>query len=245
MAGDSDIRSWARDRGINIADRGRVPAEVRQQWEQEHPNTNGSAPSVGPEPPGGHEAEPEVTVPVTPVTAGETRPKQPKRGRLFARNPNRKRKSRVSLEQLGAAAYGIAGRALAKTRLYPVGRVLSMQAPVAGLVLEEELAGTMADRVAQPVARLMAKGGTLGALAVLPAAVAAYQLTGSPELLPVIEWAFVQQVILAKSYEAELKERRDKMLADAGLTEQEIREGIQALFARDWVDPEDREPAAA
>jgi len=248
MAGDSDIRNWARDHGINIADRGRVPADVRQQY-QAHLPANGSAPGPAETEPDGQTQTPaEPAARPAPATAGETRPKptQASRG-WFRRDPDRKtkRKPRTSLEQLGAAAYGLAGQALTRTRLYAAGRVLTMQAPIAGIVAEEELRGTPVDTIAQPLARLMEKGGTLGALMLLPTSVAAYQLSGGNDaLIPVIRWSFLQQLKMNKAYEAEIQKRMDKALADAGVSEEELEAGLAALFAPPQAVPQE-EPAAA
>ena len=35
----ADIRAWAKDQGITVSDRGRIPASVAEQYEAHHPRT--------------------------------------------------------------------------------------------------------------------------------------------------------------------------------------------------------------
>lgn len=54
----------------------------------------------------------------------------------------------------------------------PVGRVLLFQAPCVGDIIDEEISGTAADKLIQPVVRWWEKGSTIGALVGVPIVVA-------------------------------------------------------------------------
>jgi hypothetical protein len=66
----------------------------------------------------------------------------------------------------------------------PMARVLHMQAPIAGLVLEDEIKGTVVDKVLQPIARTEKKGEVVFGLAGPPVLVGI--LTAKPHLAPVL-----------------------------------------------------------
>jgi hypothetical protein len=67
-----------------------------------------------------------------------------------------------------------------------------MQAPVAGLVLEDQVKGTIVDRALQPLARGQERLEGVGALVVLPAAIAALEACeGYPEPKRTIRRAFL------------------------------------------------------
>ena len=66
----------------------------------------------------------------------------------------------------------------------PVGRVLMFQAPVAGDVLDDALAGTVIDRVAQPILRKWEQSSEAGALVMVPLTVA--MIERRPEMRPVL-----------------------------------------------------------
>src|SRR5882724_10700554 len=67
----------------------------------------------------------------------------------------------------------------------PVARVLAVQAPVAGMVLEDALKNTVVDRLLQPLAGLQTGGEIAFALMAPPLVVGA--LTVKPELAPILE----------------------------------------------------------
>ena len=66
----------------------------------------------------------------------------------------------------------------------PVGRVLMFQAPVAGDVLDDALAGTVLDRVAQPILKKWEQTSEAGALVMVPLTVA--MIERRPEMRPVL-----------------------------------------------------------
>jgi len=82
-----------------------------------------------------------------------------------------KKKARVSTEDLLGSVWR-AGAKLA-TPLPPLQRTLRMQAPVAGMLLEDAVRDTMIDPLLQPLARMAEAGKTVAALAGPPAFVTA------------------------------------------------------------------------
>lgn len=186
-AANADIRMWAKAKGVDLAERGRIPAEVRNQY-----NEANGVPIEGQAP----EVDAPVSLPVgetleemaEPSPHPETPPRPPERNRTIPDGPGRRigekvrgwvtgnvpapetprpapGRKRMSLENLVEAAWDGIGGLLRKNQVaYPIGNVLKMQAPVAGVIAEDALAGTVADRVLQPLARLEASKDTAMAL---------------------------------------------------------------------------------
>jgi hypothetical protein len=178
----SDIRNWASAEGIDVNPRGNIPGDVRERYDAAHPSPNGTAGTSGPDYPDeefetafGEPPEEEFDESVM----GETAPRRPKaarpstrstttgRGRgLFNRGgkkkPGAKKKPRVSTEDvLGSVWRGMAKLA---APLPPLQRTLRIQAPVAGLILEDAVKDTAADVLLQPFARLAGQGKVVSAL---------------------------------------------------------------------------------
>lgn len=193
MSTDAEVRDWLREQGRPVPVRGRVAADVRAEYEAAHPpddQDDGQAdltielpadiPEVAPD---GQVAEPRQ--PRKPET-----PPQGRKRRLFDRKPQDKKPGtrkppRVSLESLAAWAWGLGGLALQQApRSTPVGRMLAMQAPVAGIIVDDMCKGTVVDRVLQPLARGSEKAEKGFALIGPPVLVA--MISTRPELYPVL-----------------------------------------------------------
>lgn len=88
---------------------------------------------------------------------------------------------RVSVAGVIQWGWGIGARAAAPLSAY-LSQCLAIQAPVAGLVLEDQVRGTVADRVLQPLARGQAHLEGVGALVLMPMAIAGLEASeGLPE----------------------------------------------------------------
>lgn len=97
-----------------------------------------------------------------PELPAERKPRRPARQRKSLREridsakakPGAKKKARprVPVDRLISRAWDMMG-GLASRVDVPLGRCLQMQAPVAGLIMEDIVKGTFADRALQPVAR--------------------------------------------------------------------------------------------
>jgi hypothetical protein len=90
---------------------------------------------------------------------------------------------RVPVDKLISTAWQMVAQ-VAQPINMPVARVLDMQAPVAGMILEDSVKGTVIDRVLQPLARVEAGGEVAFALMGPPLLVGA--LTTRPQLAPVL-----------------------------------------------------------
>jgi hypothetical protein len=197
IAENADIRAWARDRGIQISDRGRIGPAIRDAYhdamdglDPEEPGYRGDADGqdgivrpaeVAPIPVEG----PVVSRETPPVPVAEPKGIAGVRKRLAkaaAASPTRKR---TSVERLVGGVWGMAARAMATSQAnLPTARVLNMQAPVAGAIVDKLVKGSVVDRVLQPLARMGDKADTAMALVGPPLIVAA--LTRNPQMAPLL-----------------------------------------------------------
>jgi hypothetical protein len=206
MSGSSeahDIRVWAQANGWDLGDRGRIPGDARAAYEARADDETDEEPELdfsegllfppaagGPESNGDGPGLPDVGPPM-PERRPERQPRPPRQRGAFrrkAREPGKRKtrvaRARVSVESLISSGWGLGAFALAQApKWVPVARVLDMQSPVAGIVVEDAVKGTGADKVLQPFARMAANGGRAGALLGLPALVAL--VTAQPQLFPV------------------------------------------------------------
>jgi len=204
-----DIRDWARANGYKVGRQGRIAQSVRDDYAA----ANGNADDAGEEeeleiglddldldddPGPGPESAPEP--PEEPALSGVVREQPPvpqprprRRLRGVSRKPRQPKtravktaRKRVSLESITGSAWTAAAMGLAsfgQGRMIPVARCLEMQSPVAGIVCEDMLKNTPADKILQPFARMAETGGQAGALLGLPALVGL--VTAQPALYPV------------------------------------------------------------
>lgn len=105
------------------------------------------------------------------------------RAREPRKNAAKPRQPRVSIDKLIGHAWQMLAQ-MAQPINLPVARVLDMQAPVAGLVLEGVVKDTIIDRILQPIARVEAGGEIVFALMGPPILVGV--LTQKPQLAPLL-----------------------------------------------------------
>jgi hypothetical protein len=169
--------------------RGKLPAHLIESWNRDHPDDpyepgpprdgfTGNTPDYPDDDFDSHFPDPEAL-----GDTGETPPKRPKsagRGKpaggfnLFGRGQKKtgaKKKPRVTTEDLLGSLWR--GAAKLATPLPPLQRTLRVQAPVAGLLLEDAVKGTAIDVVLQPFARLARQGQTISAIVGAPVLVTA------------------------------------------------------------------------
>ena len=205
MSDNQDIREWARSTGRDIGDRGRIPATLRDEYRAAH--NGGPAPAepdeleeldgndldlMPPDAPETPPAPPAADPPREGRVVRERRPEPPPRKRrgFLGREPRAKKAKpahkRVSLENLVSTGWGLGAMALARSsKSLPMARVMQMQSDVAGIIVDEQLRGTMVDKFLQPFARAGEKGEVAFALAGPPLLVGA--MTARPELFPVLK----------------------------------------------------------
>lgn len=80
------------------------------------------------------------------------------------------RKARIRLDKFGTSLAAGGSWIAARTGHIPLSRVLTLESAALGPAFEDAVKGTRADKLVQPVARLMDGGSKFGALAGLPAA---------------------------------------------------------------------------
>lgn len=183
----SDIRKWAGENGVVVEPRGNIPKDVRELYDAAHPAPNGSGGTSHPdypdddfetafgEPPADDaetfdESAMAEEKPRRPKAgAGRTARPQPKgssrfwqRGTRNSTNSKAKKKPRVSTEDLLGSLWR--GMAKLATPLPPLQRTLRIQAPVAGLLLEDAVKDTAVDTLLQPLARIAGQGKVVSAL---------------------------------------------------------------------------------
>jgi hypothetical protein len=190
MATVTEMRRVLREHGEDVPARGRLNADDIAKYEKltDDPDWDTSGDDALADP---DELEPSVPMQAEkpPRTARSDR--RDRRARPAAeqvrgwrkRKPadpkTRKRKQpRVSVDHLVSRAWeGIAR--IAQPLSLPLSRCLQVQSPVAGMILEEIVAGTLVDRALQPVARAEEKAEKVLAL------------VGPPLLVLAIEQSFV------------------------------------------------------
>lgn len=171
MASVTEMRDWLRDHGEDVPLRGKLSAE----WVEKYEAANGDLPLPDPDDDPGDDGD-LIGADDLPPMVEEVRPSRPRTrqrpaerasaagdrliGRILggsgkaAAKPKAKGKPkpRVSLESLVTRSYEGIGRVLAP--LSPAAAAcIGIQAPMAGVILEDKLRGTIADRALQPVAR--------------------------------------------------------------------------------------------
>ncbi len=190
MANTSEIRAWARDQGYDVNTKGALPAHVMAAWDAAHPGGNGDTPDydggVSDDDFGVSMAEEPAEQPGQPAGTAETPPKRPPRqpakspgrgwrwGRKQQGKAKAKARPRVPVDEVISGAWRIMAR-IARP-IPPLQRTLRVQSPVAGILLEDAVKGTIVDTVLQPVARLQAQGKAVAALAGPPLLVTAISM---------------------------------------------------------------------
>ena len=213
MSDVQDIRAWARENGWDVGTKGRLAQEIHDAYAQQangQPQVSGDGEDDGPviplsldaPPPaapgaaGGPAAPPQPPgAGAAPTLNGERPPKPPpgQRRRKLADRVKRARDNgprpghkRVSIENLVSSGWAMGAMALARSpRALPVARVLDMQAPVAGIIVEDMAKGTLVDKLLQPLARGGEKAEKAFALAGPPLLVGL--MNANPQLFPVLK----------------------------------------------------------
>lgn len=200
---DEQVREWAKNEGMTVAPRGRIGAATRQLAEDAAADAADRAAEAGAAPYTGGTTEadfpPEPPDPGsngasgTAAEAPPRRPARPPAGRQLAAwrkgkgkrktKATRPRRPRVPVDTVVSGIWEAGARLLAPVNV-PVSRVMAVQAPVAGIVLEPIVRDTVIDRILQPVARTGEGAEAVAALAGPPLIVAALQ--ARPELAPIL-----------------------------------------------------------
>ena len=176
MATTAEKRAWLRANGHNPNVKGALSSEQEAAYDAAHPAPNGD------EPPGDEwfPDEPLEGAAGPPPDDRETPPKRPPRApakrswpwdRKGRKTGPRRKHARVPVDEVISGGWRLMAR-LARP-VPPLERTLKVQSPVAGLLLEDVVKGTVVDTVLQPVARMQRQGKTVAALAGPPLLVTA------------------------------------------------------------------------
>ena len=273
MPSDADIRSVLREHGIPVTPRGKLGAKHHAEYERITGKPAGDSAEgdtwTGPDdegdvimahipgPAAGELEDQDDDDGAEPVT--ETRPRRvhASRGKAAHRwadrirgkapgtgKPKAKPRPRLPVDRLISRGWKTGARIIAPVS-QATARTLMLQAPVAGLVLEDKVKNTAADTVLQYGARLQEAGETAFALAGPPLIVAAIEKAqGLPEpqrqlrlavLLPMLEEALTMWVKIAGD---KVTEAAEQMAADAA-TSAEVERLIALIFPQATVEPEE------
>jgi hypothetical protein len=194
----TEIRAWAKANGYQVESRGAVPVHVKDAYAAANPGANGTTGIPQPDYPDDEFETLFVDPPADdPDEAfdesamAEEKPRRPKSPRARASSGtaagkrrfwqrgkpsggSARKKPRVSTEDLLGSLWR--GAAKLATPLPPLNRTLRIQAPVAGMLLEDAVKGTAADTFLQPLARLAGQGKIVSALVGPPVIVTALMM---------------------------------------------------------------------
>lgn len=237
----TDIRAWLRENrpDLGVQPRGALKASALEAYRESNPDdsreTSDGAELPGAEQPGEGQAGHRDEVP--PEQPAGSRPWFGKRPAGAPRVKSSHR--RVPVDGLFSMAWGALGKLASSPATYPVGRVMQLQAPAAGMVLDEALKGSIIDRMAQPLARGAKRGEAVFAVVGPPLLVGA--ICQRPELYPVVRPMLVEALtswlVLSGPKIRRARERERKLLEELdGLDVGDIGEMIDALFAPPGAD---------
>jgi hypothetical protein len=162
------------------------------------------------------------------------------------RTPPKRAHARIPLGEGLSWIIGLGGTGLQVSGRDPaVGRALAFEAPVAGLKLDQVIAGTMLDRLAQPIARAGKMGADLGAVLALPVLVGLIERR--PELYPVLRPVLEPMVVEMFIEVQEAGERAAKRLEAASKRAGGQKIDVDALMAMlfQGIPPSDGEGEGA
>lgn len=225
MAAMADIRQWASEEGIQVPARGKVPGTVQAQYDAAHPDDDSRETIVETEPAGS-----------PPGDVTESRPRSvatPRKLAQWGKKPGggkakKKAYPRVPVDKLISGGWGVLAN-FARP-LPATSRLLRMQAPVAGIILEDTVKGTVVDKFLQPVARAEQKGKATFALIGPPMLVTAMQLQPDAQmiLLPILRESLLVWCEIAGPKMEEAMKRESEFESLHGQTVDDM---IAMLFA--------------
>lgn len=167
-------------------------------------------------------------------------------GKAKARRPARPRRERMPVDKLCASFWRGAGKAAAYVSL-PLSRTIDLQAPFAGVVLEDTVRDTFVDTLMQPVARSADKGRNLVGLFGPPMIVMALEAAkGLPEdqrqlraafLLPMLEESLIVCHKIAGERAAQVAERAEE--------DEPLRQAVRMEIAMIFAGPPSATPQGA
>jgi hypothetical protein len=156
------------------------------------------------------------------------------------------RQKRVPVDSVFSVAYSIASKVVGAVpgkddvpALLPVARVMEMQAPAVGLIVDDVVKGTIFDKVLQPVAKTGKAGESLFGIIGPPMLVGAIMTQPSmqPVYLPMLRESLKSYVLVAGPAMRKQKEKEAKLIAElGGDVDSSIDDLIKSIFADPRVE---------
>jgi hypothetical protein len=232
MSDTTDIRVWLRENHpeVPISTRGPLRNEHRAIYEDEHAEQPPEQVTVTSDV---LADELVAEVEVAPERAGESKRTWFSRKVAPKSRPPRAQR-RTPIDSIMALTWTVAANVVGtKQELLPVARCLAMQAPAAGMVMDDALKGSFVDKMLQPVARAGKRGEAIWAVAGPPMIVSA--ITLQPELYPVLRpmlrEAVKSWVLIAGPKMRKAAEREAKLMQELDGDFTQIDQMIDSLFA--------------
>jgi hypothetical protein len=236
------VRAWLRESGEEVSARGPLAQADIDRYETAHAagpdwdaaddaNFGDDLSEAGPPPADEVERKPRTVA--TPKPAARIAGWRKAR----ARKPKGKAKPRVPVDDLIAGVWrGLAGFA---RPLPATSRLLKIQAPVAGVILEDTVKGTVVDHWLQPLARTSKSAEAIFALAGPPILVTAVQLQpdSAPFILPLLRESLLSWCKIAGPKMADALKRETEFEAEFG---QDVDQMIAFLFSDALVEDEEQ-----
>lgn len=228
-----DIREWGRQNGYTVPESGRLPKGLRKEFMER----SGLMPEseldsdVLPARERVQEQAPRVVAERTPVQRARGILNRSKTKSATTRKP---KKPRVTTEDIISGLWTGLGYA-AKFVSVPASRAFMMEAPAAGMVLDDAIRGTLVDKVLQPFARAEESSKVLGSLLAPPILVGL--LDKRPDkadvILPILRKSLVWHIEVAGPKIAASIERERAF-------EEEYGQQIDAMIMAFFTDPKEQ-----
>lgn len=235
MTTSTDVRQWLRDQGEDVSVKGPLPKGAKERYDAAHPGLDtpdshadepGEYPGPGPGPAyDGGVTEADFPAADPPDGAAET---PPRRVRNQGGTRTAKTTSGLRSKLWGGSSSGSKGKAKPKKThprmsvtgfvedawsqfawafqgAPPLSKLLYAQAPYAGIVLEDAVKGTVADKFIQPVVRMEKQFTGLTGLVAPPLLVMAIMARGEREQVEVADPVTGEKVITVGDYTPQTK----------------------------------------
>lgn len=149
----------------------------------------------------------------------------------------RPRKKRVPTDGVWQTMWTVVGMGLVRTGAdVPVGNCLQFQAPIVGGIIDDAIAGTVLDKLVQPIAANGEKMKTISSVLAMPVLVAALERnpTAAPVLEPLLRMAIADHLIAMAPVIKEQRKRDaqyQKAIEELGVNAETGEDPIEAILS--------------
>jgi hypothetical protein len=147
------------------------------------------------------------------------------------------KKKRVATDGVWQTLWTVTGMALVRTGAdIPVGNCLQFQAPIVGGIIDDAIAGTVLDKLVQPLAANGEKVKTISSVLAMPVLVAALERnpTAAPVLEPLLRMAIADHLIAMAPVIKEQRKKEaqyQKAIEELGVNAETGEDPIEAIIA--------------